>query len=142
MKKIAHLTFASAIVLTGCVPITSSLNINPATGVAKWSSPKDVTVEEIDAYIATNGERHLVVKNWRSSNNPQVIDAKGQADVAIAKQWGDNLINAVGAGASLATTMGTQAAASKLASGVASALVKPNAVAPVSVPTVITNTPQ
>ena len=112
MKKSIPYSLSAILVttlLTGCVPITSKLNLNPATGQATWTSPKDVTVASIDAYVDTNGNKHLTVTDWKSSNNPEVLKAKGDADAAVAKVYVDGILQAVQAGMSAYTTMGASA---------------------------------
>lgn len=109
MKKLFFVA-GIALVFVGCVPITSKLNINPQTGTCVWSSPKDVKVDSIDAYTATNGIKHLVVKGWASSNNPQVINSAGAADAAIVNAVGTQVLNAVAVGSQMAATVGASQA--------------------------------
>lgn len=97
----AAILFATA----GCVPITSHLDLNPQAGVVSWVSPKDVTVDSIEAG-SSNGIPYLIVKNWRSSNNPEVLKAKGDADASVAKVYVDGILSAVQAGVSAYTTAG------------------------------------
>ena len=112
-----------ALSLVGCVPITSHLVLDPKQGKASWYSPKDCTVESIEVWD-DNGVPHMAIKNWRSSNNPQVIDSKGQSDALVAKAWGENAVNLVNAGANLMVTQGRSTALNAAVSGISTVLQK------------------
>ena len=136
MKKLSLIAIAAAcVIIAGCVPITSKLNLDPANGKATWTSPKDVTVELVDAYTDTNGQKHLTVKNWKSSNNPEVLKAKGSADAEVAQVYVNGILQAVQAGVSAASTMGASSVTTAAINRIG---VTPKAATPVVVPAATT----
>lgn len=140
MKKILITAcLLSLVTFTGCVPISTKLAFNPSTGELKWNNPKDTTFHNLEISQQPDGSKLLKIGDWSTLNNPAVIQNAGQADAAIIKQVGETAVNLVGAGASLATTMGTQAATVNLSKGVQSALARPSAPSVHAV--AITNTP-
>jgi hypothetical protein len=95
------LSVGALICTTGCLPIQSKLKIDPATGTLTWGSPKDVSVESVEARIETNGVRSLSVKNWKSSNNPEVLKATADGNAQIINAVGTQVNQAVQTGAQI-----------------------------------------
>jgi len=99
---------AIAIGLTGCVPITTKFSFTPKNGVT-WNNPKDSSFDSLE-FSESNGVPYMKISGWRSSNNPQVINAAGAADSAIVTAVGTQVINAMQAGQQMMVTQGASSA--------------------------------
>ena len=92
MKNI--LLLIPVIALTGCnLGTQTKLTITlPNGATTTYSCPKDVSFDSLTVVANTNGAVSASVTGWKSSNNPQVLNSAGQADVAVMNAAG-NLIN-------------------------------------------------
>ena len=106
MKK---LFLIPILALAGCVPITTKFSINEQTGVVTWNNPKD---SAFDSFTLTksNGVFSATISGWKSSNNPQVINAAGAADSAIVTAVGQQVIAGLQAGQQMMITQGASSA--------------------------------
>jgi PBP1b-binding outer membrane lipoprotein LpoB len=82
---------ALALALTGCarVPATK-VSFNPATGELKVSSPKDIELTGLHAYV-TNGLTRIDVEKYTSKNNVEVIKAVSDLNAENAKKGAELL---------------------------------------------------
>ena len=66
--------------MVGCqVPTTTTFKLNPLTGSVSWSNPKDTTLSQLSAGVATNGTHYITIGTLSTVNNPAVIGAVGTA---------------------------------------------------------------
>ena len=110
MKRILTLAALAAIAIgfTGCVPITTKFSFTPKNGVT-WNNPKDSSFDALEV-SESNGVPYMKITGWRSSNNPQVINAAGAADSAIVTAVGTQVIQAMQAGQQMMITQGASSA--------------------------------
>lgn len=110
MKKI--MIAVASCLLAGC-------NLNTQTQIAvtmpngavvKYTSPKDVQTSGLEIIVNTNGTLTARVKSWNASNNPQVLNAAGNQDVAVINAVGTQVMNGVTTGMAAASTGGASAA--------------------------------
>lgn len=94
MKSI--LLLAAIIALgTGCASISTSISVNPNTGVVSYHSPKNVKFDNLSVSRDSNGAVSVTVSNLATVNDPDVIAAKGTADANTVNALGFQLRGAV-----------------------------------------------
>ena len=113
MKRLLITIACMAALLTGCaLPVpTTTLHLNPATGLISWSNPKDTTISGLSVSIATNGVRTISITSLSTVNNPAVITSTGAAESAIiaaTAQAVQQAANAATAAAVSAAAMGVK----------------------------------
>ena len=85
MKKLKVLcALAAAILLAGCNSVPKSeISFNPKTYTFNISSPKNVTIGGLNASLTTNGTVTIVVTNYSSKNDVEILRAVANANAEI-----------------------------------------------------------
>lgn len=98
MKQKSSLLLCLGLLLPGCVVVPKTeISYSPGSRSWKLASPKDVTIGYLLATYTTTGGVSLVISNYSSKNNLEVLQAITAANSATAKEGATLLGTVVGA---------------------------------------------